>query len=77
MDISIIDATKTNKTTGIMYGNENAPKQMIEFVNLACPYCRQWFIESYDILEEAVQSGRLLRIIKLFDKEKPSLQKEM
>ncbi|MDA9462594.1 DsbA family protein [Enterococcus mundtii] len=75
MDISIIDATKTNKTTGIMYGNEDAPKQMIEFVNLACPYCRQWFIESYDVLEEAVRSGRLLRIIKLFDKEKPSLQK--
>ncbi|MBO0461392.1 MULTISPECIES: DsbA family protein [unclassified Enterococcus] len=75
MDISIINATKTNTTTGIRYGNEDAPKKMIEFVNLACPYCRQWFNESFDVLEEAVQSGRLLRIIKLFDKEKPSLQK--
>ena len=67
----IIDANKTNKQI-----LESCTKRRCtlkqndhKFVNLALSYCRQWFIESYDILEEAVQSGRLLRIIKLFDKE--------
>lgn len=73
MDISVIDATKTNTQKGILYGSSNAPKKMVEFINLACPYCRQWFEESYDLLEEAVQSGQLQRVIKLFDKEKESL----
>ncbi|MGM9902617.1 hypothetical protein A5844_000454 [Enterococcus sp. 10A9_DIV0425] len=75
MDISVIDATKTNTTTGIVVGDTNASKKMVEFINLACPYCRQWFDESHDLLEEAVASGKIQRIIKLFDKEKPSLQK--
>ncbi|WP_165004896.1 MULTISPECIES: thioredoxin domain-containing protein [unclassified Enterococcus] len=75
MDISVIDADKTTTATGIVYGATDAPKKMIEFINLACPYCRQWFEESYEILDEAVQKGQLQRIIKLFDKEKESLQR--
>ncbi|OWW45220.1 thioredoxin [Enterococcus hirae 88-15-E09] len=75
MDISIIKADKTNTETGIHYGNLDAPKKMAEFINLACPYCRQWFNESYELLEEAVSKGRLQRVIKLFDKEKESLQR--
>ncbi|HBM5638150.1 TPA: thioredoxin domain-containing protein, partial [Enterococcus faecium] len=55
MDISVIDATKTNTQKGILYGSSNAPKKMVEFINLSCPYCRQWFEESYELLEEAVQ----------------------
>ncbi len=49
---------------------------MIEFINLACPYCRQWFEESHELLEEAVQSGQLRRVIKLFDKEKKACGEE-
>ena len=75
MDISVIDATKTTTEKGITYGSSDAPKKMIEFINLACPYCRQWFEESHELLEEAVQSGQLQRVIKLFDKEKESLQR--
>lgn len=50
--------------------------KMVEFINLACPYCRQWFEESYELLEEAVQSGQLQRVIKLFDKEKKAYSEE-
>lgn len=75
MDISIIDASKTNTEFGIHYGAEDAPKKVIEFVNLACPYSRQWFEESYELLEQAVAQGKAQRVFKLFDKEKESLQR--
>lgn len=75
MDISVIDATKTNKTTGIYYGDATAPKTTIEFLNLACPYCKKWFEESFSTLESSVQEGKVNRLIKLFDKEKESLQR--
>lgn len=44
---------------------------MKEFMNLRCPYCRQWFNESKALLADA----DVTRFIKLFDKEKPSLQR--
>lgn len=75
MDISVIRAEKTTTANGIMYGEDQAPKKMIEFINLACPYCRQWFNNSFDLLEEAVGTGKIQRVIKLFDKEKESLQR--
>ncbi|MGX7172500.1 thioredoxin domain-containing protein [Enterococcus ratti] len=75
MDRSIIKAEKINTVTGILYGNMNAQKKMAEFINVACPYCRQWFNESYDLLENAVKKGQVQRVIKLFDKEKASLQR--
>ncbi|MEY8445311.1 thioredoxin domain-containing protein [Enterococcus ratti] len=75
MDRSIIKAEKINTVTGILYGNMNAQKKMAEFINVACPYCRQWFNESYDLLENAVKKGQVQRVIKLFDKEKESLQR--
>ncbi|NJE63011.1 DsbA family protein [Enterococcus durans] len=75
MDISVIKAEKTTTANGIMYGEDQAPKKMIEFINLACPYCRQWFNDSFDLLEEAVEAGKIQRVIKLFDKEKESLQR--
>ena len=75
MDITIINAEKTNTKNGILYGDPEAPKKMAEFINLACPYCRQWFNESYELLEEAVKAGQVQRVIKLFDKEKESLQR--
>ena len=74
MDISIIKAKETNTTTGIKIGDENA-KPIIEFMNLRCPYCRKWFEESLPILTEAVAAGKVQRVIKLFDKEKESLQR--
>ena len=43
---------------------------MIEFINVRCPYCRKWFEESEELLAQSVKSGKVERIIKLFDKEK-------
>lgn len=75
MDISVIDATKVNTETGLHIGESNAPVKMIEFINVRCPYCRKWFEESEELLAQSVKSGKVERIIKLFDKEKESLQR--
>ncbi|NGW68846.1 thioredoxin domain-containing protein, partial [Staphylococcus aureus] len=75
MDISVIDATKVNTETGLHIGERNAPVKMIEFINVRCPYCRKWFEESEELLAQSVKSGKVERIIKLFDKEKESLQR--
>ena len=75
MDISVIDATKVNTETGLHIGERNAPVKMIEFINVRCPYCRKWFEESEELLAQFVKSGKVERIIKLFEKEKESLQK--
>ena len=75
MDISTIKADKVNTTTGIKIGSEDAPVKVIEFINLKCPYCKMWYEDSKDLLTEYVSSGKVQRIIKHFDKEKPSLKK--
>lgn len=74
MDISVIDATRVTTKNGIVIGSSQAPKTIIEFMNLRCPYCKKWFEDSHEILNEAVSSGQVQRIIKLLDKEKESLQ---
>lgn len=75
MDIEAIHAQATNTEVGIKIGNDSAPIKVIEFMNVRCPYCRKWFEESADLLEEVVKADKAQRIIKLFDKEKPSLQR--
>lgn len=75
MDISVIDAKKTTADHGIIIGGDTAPAKMIEFMNLRCPYCKQWFEESYELLESAVKNNKVQRVIKLFNKEKESLQR--
>ena len=69
MDISVIKAEQTNAKNGLVIGN--GKHIMKEFMNLRCPYCRQWFNESKALLADA----DVMRVIKLFDKEKPSLQR--
>ena len=73
MDISIIKADKVNAQSGIFIGGP-AEKQTFEFMNVGCPYSKKWFEQSTEILSAAVDEGRLQRVIKLFDKEKASLQ---
>lgn len=75
MDITIINANETNGDVGIIIGNKNAKKTLVEFINLRCPYCRQWFLEHEDLLNKEVASGNLKRVIKLYDKDKESLQR--
>lgn len=75
MDISIIDASKVNRNFGLVIGNLDAPKTIVEFINLRCPYSKEWFEKSKETLDSYVADGRVKRVIKLFDKEKESLQR--
>ncbi|MBO1305454.1 DsbA family protein [Enterococcus sp. 669A] len=75
MDISVIKPEFVNDLNGIKIGSDQAPKRIIEFMNLRCPFCKQWFEESQEILGQAVADGKVQRIIKLLDKDKESLQR--
>lgn len=75
MDITIIDQKEVNFTTGIKLGDQKASHQMAQFINLRCPYCKEWFENNQHLLQEAVTAGKLQQVIKLFDKEKESLQR--
>lgn len=74
MDISVIKADKVTIDGGIVLGAESAPITTVEFLNLACPYCRKWFYRSDQLLTQAVKAGRVRRIIKLLNKDKDDLQ---
>lgn len=75
MDTSLIDRTQVSSTVGLLVGKKTAPKQIIEFLNLGCPYCKQWFEQSDALLSQYVAAGQLQRVIKLLDKEKDSLKR--
>ncbi len=75
MDISVIKGNLVNDFNGIKIGSDAASKRLIEFINLRCPYCKQWFEESYETLNQAVVEGKIQRIVKLLDKDKISLQR--
>lgn len=68
-----INTQKIDFENGIILGRDDAPVKLVEFTNLRCPYCRQWWQERHDLIAEYVAAGRVQHIIKLFDKEKPSL----
>ena len=75
MDISVIKSEFVNDLNGIKIGSNQAPKKIIEFMNLRCPFCKQWFEESQELLAKAVIEGKVQRVIKLLDKDKESLQR--
>ena len=75
MDISVIKPEHTNENNGLVIGQQDANKVSLEFMNLRCPYCKKWFFDSKETLKRAVAEDKLRRVIKLFDKEKPSLQR--
>ena len=75
MDISNINVSATNTEVGLKIGDAGAPVKVIEFVNLRCPYCRQWFNESKETYQTALAAGKVQRIVKLFNKTKPGLDK--
>lgn len=74
MDISVIKASETSEKLGIKIGN-NSDKVLLEFLNLRCPYCKQWFETYHDLLNEAVATEKIQRVIKLVDRPKESLQR--
>ncbi|MDN6194183.1 MAG: DsbA family protein [Alkalibacterium sp.] len=75
MDTSGIESEKVTTKGGIAIGSDTAPVKIIEFINLRCPYSKQWFEKSITILDAYVKENKVQRIIKHFDKEKPGLKK--
>lgn len=75
MDISQIKANEVDAKTGIHIGREDAPVKVISFVNLRCPFCRQWQDKSREVIAEFIEEGKIELIVKPFDKEKESLQR--
>ncbi|MGO2083695.1 thioredoxin domain-containing protein [Vagococcus sp.] len=68
-----IDTQKIDLTTGIILGKKDAPIKLVEFTNLRCPFCKQWWEERQKLIAKYVAEGKIQHIIKLFDKDKASL----
>lgn len=75
MDTSNMNPEFLKFDTGIIIGEDTAPLKLIELINVRCPYCKKWHDDNNDLLMELVSKGKLQRSIKLFDKEKPGLNK--
>ncbi|MBC1541609.1 DsbA family protein [Listeria seeligeri] len=75
MDISQIKASVVTPEVGIHVGDKAAPVKVMSFINLRCPFCREWNEKSQEVLTEFIQAGKIELIIKPFDKEKESLQR--
>lgn len=75
MDISLIDPAQTSAEYGIRIGDPGARHVLLEFINLRCPYCRQWYQSAAKTLDKAVADKCVMRVIKLYDKDKESLQR--
>ncbi|MGY3766641.1 thioredoxin domain-containing protein [Vagococcus vulneris] len=75
MGMTEVDTTKVDNNLGIIYGSDSAPVTIIEYINLRCPYCKQWWDERSPLIDKYVAEGKVKQVIKLFDKEKESLQR--
>lgn len=75
MDTREIKADAVTTEGGFHFGDKDAPIKVVEFLNLRCPYCKEWWEKGTPVLDEYVEDNKVERIIKLFDKEKPSLKK--
>ncbi|GAA0480083.1 thioredoxin domain-containing protein [Alkalibacterium indicireducens] len=75
MDTSKINADSVTVNGGLHLGSREAPIKVVEFLNLKCPYCKEWWEKGTPVLDKYVEDGKVERIVKLFDKEKPGLRK--
>lgn len=75
MDTSSINRKAVSQKVGFHIGSTEAPVKTIEFLNLSCPYCKEWWDKSGSVLDPYVSNGKVQRIVKLFDKDKPGLRK--
>lgn len=75
LDTSVIDSKKVTAKGGLLIGEDIAPVKIVEFINLRCPYSKQWWEESLPLLDKYVKESKVQRIVKHFDKEKPGLRK--
>lgn len=75
MDTSNILVDEITTNGGWHFGKSSAPIKVVEFINLRCPYSKLWWKKAEKILDPYVKDGKVERIVKHFDKEKPSLRK--
>lgn len=74
MDTTHITLTGIQSDLGILIGNPDAPVTLVEYINVRCPFCKQWFFDSKDLLADYRNNGKVKQLIKLYDKESPGLQ---
>lgn len=75
MDTRSINVDAVTTEGGLHFGDKDAPIKVVEFINLKCPYCKEWWEKGSPVLDKYVKENKVERIVKLFDKEKPSLRK--
>ncbi|MGX5791344.1 thioredoxin domain-containing protein [Staphylococcus equorum] len=56
-------------------GSSNAPVKVESFINLACPYCKNYFKAADQSLKQLIDQGKVQHVIKHFDKTKNGLLK--
>ena len=56
-------------------GSESAPIKVESFINLACPYCKNFFFAADTVLKPFIDQGKVQHTIKHFDKTKQGLLK--
>ena len=59
MGMTDVNVEKLSTEVGIKIGDADAPIKVIEFINIRCPYCKQWFDEKNDLLQEYVNAVKL------------------
>ncbi|HLR19342.1 MAG TPA: thioredoxin domain-containing protein [Staphylococcus sp.] len=63
------------KVTYLTLGSSNATIKVESFINLACPYCKNYFKAADQSLKSLIDQGKVQHVIKHFDKTKQGLLK--
>jgi len=58
----------------IKLGSDDAPVKVVEYINLRCPYSKEYEETIASSLNEYIEAGQVQRILKHFDKEKETLE---
>ncbi|GEK91786.1 thioredoxin domain-containing protein [Alkalibacterium kapii] len=75
MDTSAINSKNVTTKGGLLIGDDKAPVKIVEFINLRCPYSKEWWEDSLPLLDKYVKENKVQRIVKHFDKDTPGLKK--
>ncbi|MCC5890302.1 MAG: DsbA family protein [Alkalibacterium sp.] len=75
MNMTGINTDAITTEGGLHLGNKDAPVKVVEFLNLRCPFSREWWENGGPVLDKYVEDDKVERIIKLYDKEKTGLSK--
>ena len=59
----------------IVFGSDNAPLKIIEYISYGCPYCAEFYQRSYkNYFKRYIDSGKVQLIIRDFPLDEPSLR---